>query len=158
MRKFITILTGIALTFAMAGPAMGGPTIIVLPGLYNTGVDDNGVRRTDGALEIHYELTFVPDDDPGAAIVIDPLLYDVTDTAWVGAPDDAQWIGPTGGDTTDPAGWYHYDLTLNVPTSAAPWLVISGNWTPTMTREQTTVFSLTSGWELSLHTAAHMVM
>lgn len=124
MKKLITIC--VALTFAMAGPAMGGPTI-VLPGLYNTGVDDDGVRLPDTTLEMHYELTFVP-SGPGDAIVIDPSVYGVTSGAWVGAPADAQWIGPTGGGTTDPAGWYHYDLTLDVPTSAAPWLVISGNW------------------------------
>ena len=125
MKKLIIIAMA-GLILMVASPAMGGPTID-LADLYNTGVDDDGVRLPDTTLEMHYELTFVP-SGPGDAIVIDPSVYGVTSGAWVGAPADAQWIGPTGGGTTDPAGWYHYDLTLDVPTSAAPWLVISGNW------------------------------
>jgi hypothetical protein len=119
VKKFIIICS--ALTFAMVGPAMGGSTIDLL-GLYNTGVDDTGTNLTplDTTADPHYTLTSVPDGSSTAlAITANPF--------WVTAPD-AEWIGPTSGDISDPVGAYIYELTINVPSYAVPWLVVSGSW------------------------------
>ncbi len=118
MKKLITILTGLALTFALAGPAMGGATIDLL-GLYNTGVNGFGAELTFGTADPHYTLTSVPIGSSTTANAIN------NHPVWITAPVGSEWIGPTDYSTTDPEGWYYYDLTLNAPSSA---LVISGNW------------------------------
>ncbi|HIJ53542.1 MAG TPA: hypothetical protein HPP66_10370 [Planctomycetes bacterium] len=120
MKKLIIIAMA-GLILMVASPAMGGPTID-LPGLYNTGVDDSGTELSYGTADPHYTLTFVPSGSPSTAIAIG------NHSRWVEAPVGSEWIGPTDAGTTDTVGDYYYDLTLNVPSSAAPWLVVSGNW------------------------------
>lgn len=110
----------VAFLFVMGVPAMGGATIN-LPGLFNTGVDDSGTELPFGTADPHYTLSSVP-SGPSTAITIDNHYV------WTTAPAGSEWIGPTTSSTTDSAGIYSYDLTLTVPSSVAPWLLVTGNW------------------------------
>ncbi len=75
---------------------------INIPGLFNTGVDEQGARLPDGSLEQHYSLA-------GMATVAYVFHEGAPDNigaqgAWSQPASDAMWIGPSGGTMNAPQG------------------------------------------------------
>ncbi len=102
-----------AMAAALVVPAMAGVT-----GLYNTGVDDNGIPLVADVADPHYTL-ISPEGLTAYAIT--------KHNAWVGPGSDAMWIGPTASSVTDAEGWYVYRLTFDVSTDPAN-VIIKGKW------------------------------
>jgi hypothetical protein len=67
-----------------------------IPGLYNTGVADDGSPLADGARDNHYALAVNPDNPlTGDAIVEDESFWPITDDlVWFGSNGISKWIGP----------------------------------------------------------------
>ena len=109
MKKGIPL---VALGTAML--AFGLAACVEIPGLYSTGVDDNGDTLPIGSDELHYSF-FGP--------VAPPAKVLTGHTAWVAPPVGSAWIGPANGDTIAPVGDYTYtvnfDLTGLDPRSAS---------------------------------------
>ncbi len=101
---------------------------IQIPGLYPTGVDNDGNVLSYGEEEIHYILTSYPGDYSSAPTikVIKPH------SSWWWYDDNtepkAAWIGPSGSDKSDPVGWYSYTLTFNLTGYDPTTVVITGSW------------------------------
>ena len=120
-RIIVIVLAGLV-CFATTSVAVAD----IIPGLYNTGVDDFGVPLAPGAVDPHYTLTISADPGypfPGPAYVVDPLPGD-----WLPNTASSQWINPSGEPITHFTGVYEYalefDLTGLDPSSA----FISGTW------------------------------
>ncbi len=86
-----------------------------ITGLHNTG--SAGVGNADP----YYTLTSVP-GGTSTAIGI------ATHSAWIAAPTDSLWIGPTASSVTDPVGWYHYELNFNIEDVILSSVVLTGKW------------------------------
>ncbi len=86
-----------------------------ITGLYNTG--SAGVGNADP----YYTLTSVPG---GASTAIGIAAH----SAWVAAPTDSLWIGPTASSVTDPVGWYHFELDFNIEDVILSSVVLTGKW------------------------------
>ncbi len=110
MKKALLLLA--VLTLGVLSPA-------AVTGLFNTGVDDNGVVLASGTADSHYTL-------------IDPTgltAYAITKhSAWVAPGSSAMWIGPTASNITDAAGWYIYELNFDITDTAPSNVSISGKW------------------------------
>lgn len=110
MKKALLLLA--VLTLGVLSPA-------AVTGLFNTGVDDNGVVLASGTVDSHYTL-------------IDPTgltAYAITKhSAWVAPGSSAMWIGPTASDITDDDGWYVYELNFDITNTAPSNVSISGMW------------------------------
>ena len=95
-----------------------------IPGLFNTGVKDDGTDATLGGAELHYvSLTGSPLDS--VFVLSNPA------GPWVANSAASQWIGPDTGDGSSIAGGNYsvvyrlsFDLTGFDPSSAS----ISGQW------------------------------
>ena len=109
-----------ALTLMYLHAAMAALTI---PGLYNTGVNDNGAVLPVGSTDSHYGLT-----GPLTTPYVLPH-----NSAWVTAPAGSAWIGPNSTSNPshgDPAGYYSYQLklTLDLTGFDLSTLQIGGYW------------------------------
>ena len=102
-----------AMAAALVVPAMAGVT-----GLYNTGVDDNGIPLAADVADPHYTL-ISPEGLTAYAIT--------KHNAWVSPGSDAMWIGPTASSVTDAEGWYVYRLTFDIAVDPAN-VIINGKW------------------------------
>ena len=87
-----------------------------ISGLYNTGVDDNGVALPIGSAELHYSLT-----GPTS-----PAILSTPNAGWIAAPEGSAWIGPSAGTADDPSGDYEYTLTFDLKGLVPSTAVISG--------------------------------
>ena len=98
---------------------------VPIPGLYNTGVDDDGLLLDDFEPDPHYEMTAFPDDafDPATALGGPPS------PPWAENSSASRWIGPDNSPAGEgPPGEYEFtiefDLTDLDPTTAT----IMGTW------------------------------
>jgi len=99
-----------------------------IPGIYNTGVDNNNVLLAAGAVDPHYQLTASADSSypgPNSWVVNDgypmpPWLTNGPDSKWI-APRNAQNIGNLPGN-------YTYRLIFNLTGLQPNAAVINGNW------------------------------
>lgn len=106
------------IAFAVAAAIFGATASAAVTGLYNTGVDDDGIKLAHMTADTHYALTWANGN----------TAYAVTKhNAWVHPGANAMWIAPTDADTTDPDGWYIYTLTFSVDADPAN-VAISGSW------------------------------
>jgi hypothetical protein len=104
--------------FLLATLFCGVSAFAGVTGLFNTGVDNNGVALAINTADSHYALA-----GPNGTIA-----YAITKhSAWVNSGTDAMWIAPTGSGVTDPAGLYTYTLTFTVAADPAN-VTISGKW------------------------------
>jgi hypothetical protein len=110
--------------------AASGLSAQVVPGLFNTGVDDAGQLLNNGAVDPHYTLVQSSDPSfPGPNALV-PLS---TDGFWYGLTVGSRWIAPAAdesfaGAPAHPGGPYTYRLLIDLsgfdPLSAH----ISGSW------------------------------
>jgi hypothetical protein len=107
--------------FARAAPIGSVP----IPGLYNTGVDDEGLPLPDFEPDPHYEMTVSPD----GAIAPATALGGPPSPPWAENSGSSRWIGPDNTPAGEaPQGDYEFtiefDLTDLDPTTAT----IMGTW------------------------------
>lgn len=109
-------------------------TGIVVPGLYNTGVDNSGTVLPQLSLEPHYTVS-----GPASIAYVVPPVYNASlGWAWEAAPAGSTWIGPNSTANTtspDPVGIYHYSLQFDLTGFDVARLAISGSWMADNTAE-----------------------
>jgi hypothetical protein len=97
---------------------------VPIPGLYNTGVDDNGIPLEGGAADPHYTQTVAPEGAPGPATA----MAGPPSPPWVQQTASSRWIGPNDPGGNAQAGMFEYEISFDLsgldPTSA----VITGLW------------------------------
>jgi hypothetical protein len=111
MRAFLLLTVAIVLG---AGAAHAVP----VPGLFNTGVDDNGALLGAGVADAHYQLIVSADPNyPGpGAVVASPIATNY----WLANSASSQWIAPAmaqgypSGGTAHPGGLYTYRLSFDL--------------------------------------------
>ncbi len=89
-----------------------------IPGLFNTGVNNDGLVISQGSLEQHYTMT----GDSYQSYVIG------TAGAWVSPPVDASWIAPTSETIDDPVATYIYTTTFDLTGFDSTTASITGMW------------------------------
>ncbi|HSH16764.1 MAG TPA: immunoglobulin domain-containing protein, partial [Verrucomicrobiae bacterium] len=104
-----------------------------VPGLYNTGVDDNGVALADGSVDPHYQIIVNPDGPSPDAIVEDSTVFPILAPAgpWIANTAGSKWIGPrleTSGaaGAVGDAGNYIYRLQFDMTGLDPSTVEISG--------------------------------
>jgi hypothetical protein len=121
---FLVVLIALFLFTNLTAVSIAGP--ISIPGLFNTGVDNQGARLPDGSLEQHYSLTGVSST---AYVFHDGAPDNVgAQGAWATPAADAMWIGPSGGTMYAPDGDYIYTLTFDLSGFNPADVAISGQW------------------------------
>lgn len=99
-----------------------------IPGLFNTGVDDNHVALPDGEIDQHYLLVVNPHIESTDAIVQDSTVFPISDGTWLRDTAISKWIGPEFNTVAGAVGLYTYrtfiDLTGRDPRSVS----ILGRW------------------------------
>ncbi len=117
MKKLsISMAVGFATFLLTAQPA----SALIIPNLFNTGVDDSGNVLTVGSLDTHYTLS-----GPSAtqATVI------TRNGSWAVEPAGSAWIGQPGGNGNIPVpGLYSYTLMFDLSGLDHTTASISGNW------------------------------
>ncbi len=91
---------------------------VQIPGLYNTGVDDNNNELQAGYSDLHYTMT-------GPILGVE-ILDNPNPTYWVKAPDGSAWIAPNS-ETVHPAGSYNYTITFDLTEFNTENIVINGD-------------------------------
>jgi hypothetical protein len=100
-----------------------------IPGLYGTGLDDNGLLLWDYDPDPHYVLAVNPDSESTEPIVEDTLLFPIVEGPWVGFNNFSLWIGPSGETSAAAAGEYVYELTFDLTGLDPTQAFIEGLWT-----------------------------
>ncbi len=114
--------TGLRIDDMVARAAPIGAAAI--PGLFNTGVDDDGNLLPLGDEDPHYRLVEKPDDatEPSVALFMPP-------GAWVDNTATSQWIGTSDSDDgSSPPGEYAYELEFDLTNVDAANVTILGLW------------------------------
>ncbi len=94
-----------------------------IPGLFNTGVDDNGDPLPGGAVDLHYVLAVNPDGGGTDALVQQNLP-----AAWLPNRADSQWIGPQSDTSASSGGEYLYEATFDLTGFYPATAEITGMW------------------------------
>ena len=104
---------------------MGDP----IPGLYNTGVADNGALLPSGSVDPHYRLVQSPDVAfPGPnAIVLNDAGFPIP--PWMANGPASKWLAPQASQATgNQPGDYTYRITFDLGTLDHFTAAISGRW------------------------------
>jgi hypothetical protein len=99
-----------------------------VPGLFNTGVDDNGVALADGETDPHYKLITNPHVESDAAIVEDSTAFPIVAGPWVANTATSKWIGPSLNTVDGAIGIYTYRTVINLTNRDPKSVVILGQW------------------------------
>jgi hypothetical protein len=106
---------------------------VLIPGLFNTGVDSTGAILPAGTTDPHYTLIHSDDSAfPGpAAKITDPPLPG----SWIANSPTSQWISPnpvqvagTSGTSGNTAGSFIYDLPFDLTGINSALATITGSW------------------------------
>jgi len=90
-----------------------------IPGLYNTGVNNDGSLATQGVADPHYWLVANPQGGSGP-YVTNQASWQLAGGGWAADTATSQWISPhmlyvnSGTATTDAVGNYTYQTTFNL--------------------------------------------
>lgn len=101
-----------------------------IPGLFNTGVGDNGDLLASGAVDPHWRLVQSADPAfPGPdAIVLNDTGFPIP--PWVTNGPASKWIAPQASQAVgNLPGDYHYQITFNLTGLNPSTAVIVGHWT-----------------------------
>lgn len=104
-----------------------------VPGIFNTGVDDNKAALPDGAVDPHYVLIVNADSASIDALVENSGAFPIVAGPWVANTSGSKWIGPRF-DTSGAAGLaqgngtYVYRLTFDLSGLDLATVVITGGW------------------------------
>jgi hypothetical protein len=93
-----------------AWSARNGLTNRAITGLFNTGVDANGVSLADGANDPHYVLSYTAQGTPGMSAIVC-----LNHTAWLANDPASKWISViSSAATTINGGGYGYRTTFSL--------------------------------------------
>ena len=105
----------------------------LVPGFYNTGVDDSGGALGDGAIDSHYKIVVNPDSASPDATVENSAAFPIVTGPWVANNAASKWIGPRF-DTAGAAGAvgvggdYVYRTTLDLAGFDPATVIVTGMW------------------------------
>ncbi len=113
----------------LTSPAARLTVLEPLPGLFNTGVDDQGVVLFDGSEDPHYRLVVNP-DDPNVTVplVQDSTAFPIVAGPWVANSDTSVWIGPRFETSGAAGGDYVYELQVDLTGFDPRTAFIEGLW------------------------------
>ncbi len=118
--RHLTILVLILATVIYPGVSASA-ALVSIPGLFNTGVDEDGKKLGDRAPEVHYVLSGVAED---AFVISDGSRPN----EWTPSRGQSAWIGPPRGNDDAPTGDYLYTLTFDLSRFYPETAVIIGSW------------------------------
>lgn len=99
-----------------------------VPGLFNTGVDNQGDPLADGEVDPHYRLTANPQDPASSdAIVEDSTAFPIVSGPWVPNTSSSKWIGPAF-DSNGAGGDYTYSTTFDLTGFDPATARLEGDW------------------------------
>jgi hypothetical protein len=98
-----------------------------IPGLFNTGVGDDGAPLEDLEIDPHYQLVVNPDSESVDAIVGDTQIWPIVAGPWVATSDTSKWIGARE-DTNGMPGEYTYRTTFDLTGFDLSTVFISAQW------------------------------
>jgi len=105
-----------------------GPPQVDIPGLYNTGVDDQGTPLPDNTADPHYILIVNPDTGSPDAIVLDSAAFPIVAGPWLANSATSKWIGPQFNTVASVADNYTYRLTFDLTGVDLETVEITGGW------------------------------
>ena len=143
----VVVMTGPELTIESIQPSQAGsytviisnaqgsitsePAIITVlepvPGLFSTGVNDNGQALDDLSIDPHYTVIRDPDESAPDAIVLDSTLFPIVAGPWLPNEPTSKWIGIQE-DSNGPGGDYSYQLTFDLSAFNPDAVFIEGSW------------------------------
>ncbi len=110
----------------------------LVPGLYNSGVDDTGAALADGESDNHYTLVVNPGGvDMVPATVHSSTVFPIVAGPWLANNASCKWISPlaesagAGGlafDAGEGPGTFVYRTTVDLTGFHLPSVKITGNW------------------------------
>lgn len=118
MKKILLTLVIFSFVLAVSTNAQA----LIIPGLYNTGVNDSGVELSIGSVDNHYALVIPPTGSSAPAYAIN------NHPAWAVAPAGSEWIGPLNGNSVGTDGVYFYTTTFDLTGLDYTTASISGKW------------------------------
>jgi hypothetical protein len=99
-----------------------------VPGVYSTGVKDDGSVLDDGATDTHYTLvTNVDDPTSNTVFVQDSTVFPISTGNWVAESDLSKWVGPRvdpSGEIAD--GDYVYRMNLDLTGFDPATVILTG--------------------------------
>lgn len=98
-----------------------------LPGLFDTGVDDEGDALDDLTPDPHYQLVADPNEEGLESIVLNSTVFPIVDGPWVPNKETSKWIGVQE-DNNGPPGAYVYRLTFDLSAFDPENVFIEGGW------------------------------
>jgi hypothetical protein len=120
LRLHTSILVFI-LTAVFYSDAAIAAQVVPIPGLFNTGVDEDGKKLGDKASEIHYDLS---GRDSDTFVISDGSRP----KAWTPSRGQSAWIGPENGTGAAAPGRYWYTLSFDLSGLDPSTAFISGAW------------------------------
>ena len=100
-----------------------------IPGLFNTGVDANGVVLADNSIDPHYALILNPDSASPNALVQNSQAFPIAGGPWLANNSSSKWIGPRFETAAAAGGNYTYRTTFDLTGLDPGSAVITGGWT-----------------------------
>jgi hypothetical protein len=100
-----------------------------IPGLYNTGVKDDGTVLNDLEIDPHYSVELNPDGPSRNAIVADSTSVAFGAGLWLGNNATSKWIGPTARTTGASDGNYVYRFSFDLIDMDPTTAFLMGRWT-----------------------------
>ena len=99
-----------------------------IPGLFATGVDDDGNALDDLEVDPHYTLFENADGESVDTLVHDSSVFPIVEGPWLANTDVSKWIAPRG-DTAEAAGGdYAYRVELDLTGFEPSTAFVRGNW------------------------------
>jgi len=100
-----------------------------VPGVFSTGVDDDGVTLFDDDLDLHYRIIVNADGDSDEAIVQDSFGFPIISGPWIANSETSLWIGPRFVTDQASGGDYTYRLEFDLSNFDPSQTVLLGQWT-----------------------------
>jgi len=100
-----------------------------IPGLFNTGVDDNGVPLPNGpaTLDPHYTIIAGP-AGLGPAHLEDETAFPIVSGPWLANSPTSKWIAPQFNTSGAPGGVYDYELLFDLTGFDPATAYVTGSW------------------------------
>jgi hypothetical protein len=104
-----------------------------VPGLFDTGVDNNRNALSDASVDPHYTLMVNPDSASPNAIVEDSTAFPIVTGPWLANTATSKWIGPRFNTLMAAGlavgnGTYVYRTTFDLTGLDLATIVITGTW------------------------------
>ncbi len=100
-----------------------------VPGVFDTGVDDQHAVLADHSADAHYRLTVKPDNAAVTEpIVQDSTVFPIVGGTWVFNSDLSKWIGPRFETSTAAGGDYTYELAFDLTGFDPDTAILMGHW------------------------------